>query len=468
LIEELARNFGEARPGHRLVGIIPMALPVRVFRLRVLKMIKSPIPIGSEFIIKSISIGLSKVDEISEFLGLDKSIATQYIADELLAGTVHKTSPHDYSLTQLGKGKLLTLSRTLLEQSEIEVQIDQAAKSVVSYPGLHTDVNDVFESLQGIVEKLEDVVVLNPERAQRPTKKDFELKSLNKWFGSDETKIVEVLGLAPKKYLEKLALVWLLVYEEFGNKRKIQELVIDDSISASHRGFVNQNNFLENLRIKVEDKEEPTDLVKFANDFKFSSETLETLLSIRREIPKELIEKSPNGVPKPSEINMTPPGVGKFLLEKASPSMISVFDHKNIREEALLFAKQRLFIISPWVTLAVVNKSFARKVEFLLDRGVEVTIVHGYQDGKGDDEKSLELLSSLKKKGLSLIRHQNTHAKVMIVDNCVIFTSFNWLSFRGDPSRTYRMEEGLEFRSKVFADYLASSLLSKVQSERLK
>ena len=35
-----------------------------------------------------------------------------------------------------------------------------------------------------------------------------------------------------------------------------------------------------------------------------------------------------------------------------------------------------------------------------------------------------------------------THEKVLIFDDTVVTGSFNWLSFKGDPNRTFRMEEG--------------------------
>lgn len=42
-----------------------------------------------------------------------------------------------------------------------------------------------------------------------------------------------------------------------------------------------------------------------------------------------------------------------------------------------------------------------------------------------------------------LKRLGRTHAKVLLSDRrYVIVTSFNWLSFRGDPKRTFRDERG--------------------------
>lgn len=38
----------------------------------------------------------------------------------------------------------------------------------------------------------------------------------------------------------------------------------------------------------------------------------------------------------------------------------------------------------------------------------------------------------------------NTHEKVLLVDGkYVVITSFNWLSFKGDPNRGFRQETGL-------------------------
>ena len=53
------------------------------------------------------------------------------------------------------------------------------------------------------------------------------------------------------------------------------------------------------------------------------------------------------------------------------------------------------------------------------------------------------------------MRLRNTHAKILIYDGNWINTSFNWLSFRGDSDRTYRMEEGtlVAILSRVDKEY---------------
>jgi hypothetical protein len=466
MIDELSRSYSESRPGFKLVGIVPLALPVRLYKLRVLKMVKSPVPIGSEFVIRAISAGFDNSAMISEFLGLEEEIVSDYLAEEILAGNILVSSDSNLQLTEGGKSKLLNLKKIVLETSELEVQLDQVTKEPVFFIDLYGDTEGIFSELDSVVDSANDVIQADPLRMKRPTRADFDLGRLNKVYGTEDVKYVEVKGLTPKKFMEKLKLTWLLVFEEFGSKRRMQELVIDNALSQQHLNYVNQPNFLSSLGVTISEQQEATDLVKIAEDFDFPAEVLETLLSLRRQIPRGDSQEA-LGAPSPANIKVEPPGVGKFLLEKSSPSMISVYDHRIIREEALLFASKRLFIVSPWVTWTVVNRDFGLKIESLLRRGVEVTLVYGYEDGKGDDPRSIELLERLRDKGLILMRHKNTHAKILIVDNCVIFTSFNWLSFRGDPSRTYRMEEGLEFRSQVFSDFLALSLASKIKDEQI-
>lgn len=62
-------------------------------------------------------------------------------------------------------------------------------------------------------------------------------------------------------------------------------------------------------------------------------------------------------------------------------------------------------------------------------------------------------------------RIRNTHAKVLIFDDTWISTSFNLLSFRGDPSRTYRMEEGTLVRDLAIADAQYERLIQRIRDE---
>jgi hypothetical protein len=129
---------------------------------------------------------------------------------------------------------------------------------------------------------------------------------------------------------------------------------------------------------------------------------------------------------------------------------LDVHEHPPLLEQALRESKQRLLIISPWIRAKVVNRSFVRQLEHLLKRNVNLFI--GYGLGEEDSqmsendrraEQDLEKLAA-RFPQFAFVRLGDTHAKVLISDRqFIVTTSFNWLSFRGDPNRTFRDEQGM-------------------------
>lgn len=131
---------------------------------------------------------------------------------------------------------------------------------------------------------------------------------------------------------------------------------------------------------------------------------------------------------------------------------IYVKDHPPLLQDALLTTRNRLLIISPWIRAKVVNFEFLKKLEALLQRSVDVFIGYGTSAEKDNTENlydadrlAIEKLRQLEQRYVNFRfkRLGNTHAKVLIKDSeFVAVTSFNWLSFRGDPDKTFRDEQG--------------------------
>lgn len=150
-------------------------------------------------------------------------------------------------------------------------------------------------------------------------------------------------------------------------------------------------------------------------------------------------------------------------VEDIAVRSVSVFEHSDLLAQAITTARRRLLIISPWVKGAVVNTDFVAALERRLRAGVEIHIGYGIgKDDSGSDEWALRRLRNLATRFQSkfdLVRLENTHAKILIFDDVWINTSFNWLSFKGDPNRTFRMEEGTLVQipaevDKAFAQYV--------------
>jgi phosphatidylserine/phosphatidylglycerophosphate/cardiolipin synthase-like enzyme len=136
--------------------------------------------------------------------------------------------------------------------------------------------------------------------------------------------------------------------------------------------------------------------------------------------------------------------------KKVQVRNLYVADHPPLLDDALENARSRLMIISPWIKGKVVNDTFIRRLERLLTKGVRVLIGYGIneqptQNPFSQDVAAVNNLKALASKypNFSLNRLGNTHAKVLIKDSdFAAITSFNWLSFKGDPQRTFRDEQG--------------------------
>ena len=134
---------------------------------------------------------------------------------------------------------------------------------------------------------------------------------------------------------------------------------------------------------------------------------------------------------------------------------------------ALKETRTRLLIISPWIRDSVVDLPFCNALEELLKQGVDVYIGYGLvEDEKKVGRGKVQITPVVKEGGkgrvpitpgakdrleqlqkrypkLRLKFIGDTHAKILLCDKAfAIASSFNWLSFKGDPNKKFRDEQG--------------------------
>jgi hypothetical protein len=464
----LIRKYKDAKPGLVLSAVLPSALPIRIFSLKVLVSKELGYSLGAEFVLKAINAKVNTTKGISDFLGLDPEITGEFVAMEIHSGNIYFDEFNRLQLSARGMSTLGSLVSHRMISTKVDVQIDQATGMLESYLQLAGKVDELSALTRGEVGPEEQLIQLNPKRQDRPTKDFFDVHVLNSFQEDSDTQIVEVYGLvAKKRFQERLKLAWLLVYVEPGTGLCTCELVIDGVVSVGHQSFVNEGSFLSDHGLQIEQPDQPLGIVEVIKGLKLDQiPDAGKFIEIYRELEDlDAVEREDSPIASPAGIVQEPIGLGKFLVQNQVPSRISVFEHPKILDEALRFAKSRIFLMSPWITFKVVNESFIGLLRKALARGVEITIVFGYEEGVGNSIKSLRMLLDLQQVGLKFLRHQNTHAKLLIVDNTSVFTSFNWLSFMGDKDLTYRMEEGTEVRSKEFADKMYSDLIIQMARE---
>ena len=149
-------------------------------------------------------------------------------------------------------------------------------------------------------------------------------------------------------------------------------------------------------------------------------------------------------------------------------------EHPPFLKKALLSAKRRLVIVSPWIRDSVIDWPFIASLEALLKSGVEVYIGYGIEkaDGNGKRnaakdkpditpraEKDLRELAN-RYKHFHFVHVGNTHRKSLVCDDqFAVVTSFNWLSYKGDSQGSPRDERGIVFRKKHHVERLVAEEL---------
>jgi hypothetical protein len=138
---------------------------------------------------------------------------------------------------------------------------------------------------------------------------------------------------------------------------------------------------------------------------------------------------------------------------KSADRILSTYDHRPLLLDALDNAQHKVVIVSPWIKSGGLNNEILNRIERALQRKTEVIIGYGISEKEDSDRWILNRLSDISNKrygkNLHLVRLSNTHEKVLIKDNeFMVITSFNWLSFKGDPNKGFRQETGYYTESK--------------------
>ncbi|MGR6998331.1 S1 RNA-binding domain-containing protein [Yinghuangia aomiensis] len=152
-------------------------------------------------------------------------------------------------------------------------------------------------------------------------------------------------------------------------------------------------------------------------------------------------------------------------LDRAAVRWLGVYEHPQWLADAVANSRRRLLISSPRIRATVANDRWIRSIE-TLSRTVDVTIVWGLDDNSGTDQEALDALHAAARRAnrLGIVRVDNTQAKVLVSDSYYITTSFDWLSFRGEPSRKYRQDDGDLVQDQVLADRAYDKYLAEACS----
>lgn len=459
---EVAGLFDDLKPAFALVDFAEVGLPVYKLTVTFLTLEPKKYAPIDEFVLKCIDAGMVIAEDISGLLGIEDRIVEGCLTNLIRDDDVFATPDGVLSLTRK--------SRSVLDGEQPIKPREQAA--VVTYDAITRRPKYFGLPLLGkrdIASRgLREIRAFPPRKpeADEIDVRDLE-ETLEREAGTRRNGIkilrVREVGRKENHFLPAI----MLIYRAKSNLEVRVRFAVDGRLSAEHEKAFLSAGGVEKLGIRdsvLNSDPSPALPALIGHDLalevanRLSSEDDSSRLKLKASIARFKAEVSRQVLPTDSQASPDDDSYSAALAEaedaerelsalKVRP--IAVYEHPPLLEDALDTAQKRLLIISPWITTAVVNTSFLKKLQAALDRSVEVCIGYGLEDRRqgrpklNDAEKSLQEIASRNLR-LRIVWLGNTHAKILLKDSeWFIVSSFNWLSFRGDPKRTFREEWGM-------------------------
>lgn len=459
--DDVARHFDD-RPGFNLVDFEEVGLPVYRLTSTVLTLQPKAYSPIEEFVLRTIEAGLDSAEEVAGFLGISITIieatASNLIKDDDLVadpnGALHLTRqservlageshirPREQSLVFRYDG----LTRKPIPSDELRLWEprdlrDRGIREIRSFPPKRPSPVEIrADELQAVLR--------SPNQANEPIVNILQVKSISR---------------AAANFIPAIA----LIYRRASGSDVQVGFAIDGRLSREHEDAFAASDGPGRMGITPAILNAPPLRNDSGIDLPIAPPKADVaaaqavrqkaIAKLRRQIEAKRVSS-----PSETEAEAVP------IEAIPDVQMVAVYDHPPLLRSAIQDAKRRLIIISPWITDAVVDKAFLQRLTARLEGGLEVYI--GY--GLGEDERVPEAVRHLDKLAASyakfhFVRLGDTHAKILVKDDdWLVTTSFNWLSFRGDPKRTFREEWGtrvaipeqvVEYAKKILKRFTAA------------
>jgi hypothetical protein len=443
--------------GYRIADAANVALPVYEVTVRALTLAHKPLAAIEEFVLRSMRAGLSSREEIAEFLGLDdyplRRALVSLAQQELIALTAFE-GLQSWRMTDKGITAVESAELIMPEERMFRIRFDAILWKPVRYSHLPQLKSDELEE-----NGLRAIELVPPRRPRVADLKAGAIERIVDEIRSPGTPRRDVLSVLEvqrvKKYYVPAVAVLYRAWEdaEFhigfmidGQRSEEYELRF-----AASEAFARLSS--EWAEVSVDDAELADALEEAAHYERNAS--LSEVRGALRLLESQLSSTSDGNGKVDDEVTKLKMEIERLKAELQKPDVryLEMLEHPPLLNDAISTASQRLMIISPWMTTEVVNDDFVARLESTLKRGVQVLIGYGMNDQLGETanlaskaEKARGRLRALSSQytNLSFVRLGATHSKVLVKDDeFAVITSFNWLSFRGDPGKRLRDEQGV-------------------------
>lgn len=457
-ISEVANRFARHRPGFELVHAEAVGLPFFVLVLDVLIQQRKPIGPIEEFVLRAVEAGLGQIDQIAGLLGLDRPIVEAAVLELAQRDSVDyrvENGVRVLRVSEFGYRALRGWEEMVPTRQEVKIGFDRLVWEPTG--------RNYRKLIRPKHAKEGNLDVLPPTWKKRVGPADIDLSKAQSAMVEIARKSLanaELIAIRDvRNYQMVLPAIALVFAQERGDGQQIA-IAIDGQLSDDHEKSFAKIDGPDRCNLRVGRAAPLAEYPTLGPSVEqVLSRDAVTAMQGRiadasvRLVRAQAVAATTEAADEDVRAADAEERESVALLEQAQNDLINMparpiqtYEHAVLLKEALSGARERLLIISPWIRGDVVDRVFLRSLRERLRAGVEVSIGWGISDET--DELAAQPLRQLEElmtqeRRFQIHRLGNTHAKVLIWDNKLVVTSFNWLSFKGDPSRRFRQEEGI-------------------------
>lgn len=448
-----ARRYSDQHPGYRLAYAGEAAVPVSLLTLDVLVQKRKKLPVVDEFVLRLADHGIHKIGNMAALLGIDPPTVSDAVAHQLSAETVEyrpdSLGGHKVLLTYGGRRAVEELSTITPQRTEYQRAFDRLLWKPTPH-GRPDLVTRADAEAQGML-------VLPSARTAEVATGDVTPRRLNLLLDQAqqdsgrpavEVLSVEAITRQPRLYLPAV----LLVFTSDAADDQRFNLVVDDTLSDPHDSALHQVGGLERTKIQIAPAVGEPDLPVPLRHQRTPYEVVRDLQRRADDPPAS------DGTPA-----MASPGAAeqesvtaRAELDALTVRSVPLFEHRELLMTAFETARTRFLLAAPFVRDAVVTGDFLAKLEVMLRRsGLTAHIGYGLgHDLAQSDNTALSQLRGLARRypRLTVAHVPDPQPNILIFDDTWVNSGFDWLSFRDQPTHTYRPEEGTLVRDKAHVD----------------
>ncbi|MBU1357662.1 MAG: hypothetical protein KKC79_00405 [Gammaproteobacteria bacterium] len=465
-LEQILEQTAHARPGYDLVSFKEAGLPVYVLKLRILVLERKALSPIEEAVLKAVRSGLESPGSIFEFLGLPRTVLTPVLASLNTAELINYSrgaADADAKVTLAAKGRLALAEAATVQPQErvVSVCFDALTKKLLLVAPEQLDRSRDMRQL-GYFE-------VPTGSSKRPEVEDIPLQDFDKVLQRQSATAEPTGTLLAVRRIERRELHFLrcvmLFYKSHAQPPEVEvSFWREDGPAMEHevRFQAIGGPDLVGARLLMTDA---TASVEAA-----LPEVIATVT--REEAPTPVAPAQPSDAPVPIPAEATTKS--QVVPDVETMQTLLCHEHPPYLKKALLSARRRLVIVSPWIRDSVIDWPFIASLDALLRSGVEVYIGYGIEKADGNGKRNAakdkpditpraetdlrEL--AIRHKNFRFVHIGNTHRKSLVCDDqFAVVTSFNWLSYKGDSQGSPRDERGIVFRKKHHVERLVEEEL---------